>query len=209
MAVFDDLSDRWERTSVRERRLVVLLGLTGVLCAFGYVGFLISDGLSSIAEKNSKVRAALRTLDENRDEFLAQKSHPVDSAAVIGDEAPALATYLEAIANEVGVQIPESQERPPTAKGKFHERAIELKLRGVKLEQLAQFLKLVETRSATVVTQRLFVKPQFSDHEKMDVELTIATFERAKAAREGQKDGQKDGRSKSDAGASPGEPRGG
>src|SRR3989304_1714148 len=76
MAAFDDLRDRWERTSVRERRLVVLLGLTGVLCAFGYVGFLISDGLSSIAEKNSKVRAALRTLDENRDEFLAQKTPP-------------------------------------------------------------------------------------------------------------------------------------
>ena len=173
---------RWERLAPRERRLVVLVGLTTLACVFGLLIMQVQDGLAAIRAKNAETQAALHTLTQNRAEILAHRSAPGDAAATIGDEAPRLATYLETIANEVGIQIPESTERPPTTKGKFLERTVEVKLRGLSVEQLANFLAKVETQSPIVVTQRLFVKrSSFSQDGKLDaVELTVGTYERAR-----------------------------
>jgi hypothetical protein len=177
---FESQREWWERLAPREKRLFGALGVTFVICIFGFVGLQIRNGLHDIEDKNASVRLALEQLETHALEQANARTGDVDVNAIIGDTAPPLATYLEGIANEVGISIPESTERPSVTKGRFHERSIDLKLRGVTLEQLAQFLKRVETRSPAVVTQRVFVKPYVSAHDKLDVELTIATYEKAK-----------------------------
>jgi hypothetical protein len=178
----------------RERRLVGLFGLTLVVCIFGMVGLQIASGLSALSAKNAATRAALHKLDEHAADLAAAKVGAEDKAAVIGDQAPPLASYLEGIANELGMQIPESTERPAVVKGKYRELSIDVKLRGVSLDQLSQFLKRVETRQPAVVTQRLWVKPYTSAHDKLDVELTIATWEKAKADKKPATGGKTDDR---------------
>ncbi|MBI4509993.1 MAG: type 4a pilus biogenesis protein PilO [Deltaproteobacteria bacterium] len=187
MALFDVIQNRWELLGERERRLFSLLGVTFVLFVLLVLGYFINDGLSSIEEKNQLTREALRDIEEKREEYLEAKRNPTDVTRQITSEAPSMASYLEQIANEVGVQIPESNERQATTKGKFSERTIDVKLRGVTVEQLAQFLQRIETHSQIIVTQRLFVKTHFSQKEKLDVELTVATYERAKEQHKGPK----------------------
>ena len=184
---FEGLRDRWEQMALRERRLVVALGVTAVVCVFGFIGLQIRSGLQELEEKNGETRYALRLIDEHQDDVFKQKTSIDNPDTIIPDSAPSLATYLDGIATESGLTIPESSERPAQTRGKYIELSTDLKLRGVTLEQLAKFLKLAETRAPAMVTQRLYVKPYVSAHEKLDVELTFATFEKAKVKPAGKK----------------------
>ena len=80
------LRDKWERLSQRERTMVGAMGVTFVLMVTLIVGFLITDGLSSMEERNGDMRQALRDLDTQRDAYLRNKA----KTAQIGD-APRLA----------------------------------------------------------------------------------------------------------------------
>ena len=64
------LRDKWERLSQRERTMVGAMGVTFVLMMTLIVGFLITDGLSSMEERNADMRQALRDLDTQRDSYL-------------------------------------------------------------------------------------------------------------------------------------------
>src|SRR5688572_7491646 len=177
--MIDGIREWWERTAPRERRLIMLLGVTAVICIFGFVGFQISDGLSEMSKKNQATRDALQSLAEHRDELEAAKDKGASVVSMIGDEAEPLATYLEAIEQEIGVKIQKSTEKPMVTKGKFHERALSVQLYDVTVDQLARFLERIETKSPIVVTQRLFVKRSSVVKEKLDrVEITVATYER-------------------------------
>ena len=182
MALVDGLREKWERWTPRERRMVVLLGATFVLFAVGLVARQIISGLSTLEEKNAKTRAALKLLEENREDLIAARSKAGAEMSVFDAEVPPLATYLEGIATELGIQIPESTEKPGVPKGKFSERLVEVKLKNITLAELAEFLRRVETNSPAVVTQRVLVmKSAFGTPEKLDsADLTIAAYERIK-----------------------------
>jgi hypothetical protein len=145
---------------------------------------LINDGLSNLEKQNSNTRLLLTSLAEKRDQLTADKSKEGQVAAMIGDEAPALGTYVEKIAGENGVQIRQQSEKPVATKGRFRELANEITLYDITVEQLAKLLHGLETTNPTVVTQRLDVKRSIMQKEKLDrVVITIATYERAKAAK--------------------------
>jgi hypothetical protein len=185
MTFVDGLREKWERWTPRERRLVVILGGTFVLFVAALVGRQIISGLSSLEDRNERARQALKHLEENRDDLVAARSKAGTERSVFNAEVPPLATYLEGIAKELAIQIPESTEKPGIPKGKFSERLVEVKLVNVTLAELAEFLRRVETNSPAVVTQRVLVmKSAFGTPEKLDsAELTIAAYERVKDAK--------------------------
>jgi type II secretory pathway component PulM len=182
--MFERLSDMLERMGPRERRLLGLLGVVGVSVAVLYVAFLVQDGLHALERYNDDTRSVLATLDSRREELIEARSKQGETVAMIGDEAQALPTYLEKVGSETGVQIRAQAEKPTVAKGKFHEHSTQISLFDVSLEQLAQFLRGIETQSPVVVTQRLLVKRAVMQKERLDrVEITVATYSRAPARR--------------------------
>jgi hypothetical protein len=182
---FEALKDRWENMAPREKRLLGLLGALLVGAVFLIIGWQIRSGLSDLESKNAKTRDALRLITEHQDEIYAKRNSTDNPEQRIPDTAQPLATYLDGIATQVGVTIPEQSERPVVKRGKFDELSIDIKLRGVSLDQLSKFLRLVETSGQAVVTSRLYIKPYISAHEKLDVELTIAAFEKSKTPAKG------------------------
>jgi hypothetical protein len=191
------LRDWWEHLAPRERRLMSLLGITAVVCVFAFIGIMINNGLSELEKKNAAMRTALRTIDERRDVIVGASSQDSAVLAMIGDTAPPLATYLEGIEGEVGVQIRNSTERPALPKGKFKEHALQVTLYNVTLAELTEFLRKIETKSPAVVTQRIYVKRSSSSPDKMDrVEITVATWERGGGKSESKKGEAKDKESK-------------
>ena len=176
------LRDWWEHLAPRERRLFTILGVTALLCVFGFVGMRINDGLNALERDNAATREALKTIDAHRDDLAERSSQASEVVAVIGDEAPSLATYLETIEGEVGVQIRNSSERPVLPKGKFREHALQVTLYNVTLSELTEFLRKIETKSPSVVTQRVYVKRSSTQPDHMDrVEITVATWDRKKS----------------------------
>ncbi len=181
------IEERWERLASRERRLITMLGATFAVCLGVWAAFRISDGLGVLETANAASREAIESVLQHQADLAAGKAK-APTQAVIGDETVALASYVDAIADELGVSLPETSPRTGPVKGKFQEKTIDVTVRNVTLDQLATMLQQVETRSPGVVTQRLKVTPYARQQDHMDVELTIATWERVKSEKSQKKD---------------------
>jgi hypothetical protein len=178
---------QWERLSLRERRLLTLLGASFIaLVVFG-IGYVIADGLSAIEERNHDMHQALKDIAAHRDDFARARSENRQWEAKIPLEGKGqpLQGYLEGAAKALDITIPEMNERPPQSRGKqFVEKSVDIKLRGVNLLQLADFMRKVETGSSyVVVVSRLYIRTRFNQHDQLDAEMTVSTFERAAAER--------------------------
>jgi Tfp pilus assembly protein PilO len=179
--MLDRLRDMWERMGPRERRLVAMLGVAAVVCALGYAVLSINDSLSALQQRNEDTRAVLASLEQHRDDLVAEKSKQGEIVAMIGEEAPPLSTYLENIGKDTGVQIRNQTDKPTLIKGKFHELATEITLMDITIDQLAKFLRGVETGSPIVVTRHITIRRSGLQKDKFDrVTITVATFERGK-----------------------------
>jgi len=172
----------WGRMSVRERRLISILGSAFVGCAVLLVGYLVFDRLQSMGQENQDMRDALDAIAKHSDEYRDGKARAEAQALRIGKEPPQLAADLEAAAKEAGIQIPETVDRPDTAAGKHYvEHSLDVKLRKVALKALATFLSKVETGRALVLVTRLQIRRSFGgDGTNVDVDLTATTYERLK-----------------------------
>src|SRR6266702_3515791 len=160
--MLERVRDTWERMGPRERRLASMLGFVVVVCLLGYVVFLINDGLNDLENRNADTRALLLSLETHRDDLAADRSKQGGA--------------------EAGVQIRAQTERPTQIKGKFHELATQIVLFDLNLDQLAKFLRGIETTSPIVVTRHLLIKRSALQKEKFDrVEITVATYQRVKA----------------------------
>jgi hypothetical protein len=182
------LRDKWERLSQRERAMVGALGVTFVVMVTLIVGFLISDGLATLEERNNDMRQALRDLDTRRDAYLVNKAKSSQLDVRMGQAPVQLQSYLEQASKEAGVEISEQTERPPAAVNKsFVERTVDLQMHGVTLDQLARFMKAVEVGRSLVVTTALHVRTRDDKHQQLDVEMSVSTYERqtGKTAKKG------------------------
>jgi general secretion pathway protein M len=174
------LRDRFERLSQRERTMVTALGVTFVVMVTLVVGFFITDGLSSLEERNADMRQALKDIETQRDNYIKAKNKSNQMETRIGRQPIQLSGYLEQAAKESGVEIPESNERGAQQAGKaFIERSVELRLKSVRLEQLAAFLKRIETGPNLVLVTQLSVRTRDDKHQDLDVEMTVSTWEHA------------------------------
>lgn len=172
------LRDKWERLSQRERTMVGALGVTFVLMVTLIVGFLITDGLSTLEEHNADMRQALRDLDTQRDAYLRMKAKSAQLETRLGQQPVQLQSYLETASTEAGVQIAESKEhQQPAGKG-FIEHTVDLRLAPVTLDVLTKFLKAVETGRSMVVVTQLSVRTRDDKHESLEVDMSVSTYER-------------------------------
>jgi hypothetical protein len=173
---------QWERLSLRERRLLSVLGAAVIGCIVIGIGWSVADGLREIEERNADMRQALKDIGAHREEFVRARAEMQRLAVKIPekDKAPKLQGYLESAAKELDVNIPEMNEKPSQPRGKnFVEKSVDIKLRGLSLEKLADLLKKIETGSTSiVVVSRLYIRTRFNQHDQLDAEMTVSTFER-------------------------------
>jgi len=173
------LRDKWERLSQRERTMVGAMGVTFVIMVTLIVGFLITDGLSSMEERNSDMRQALRDLDTQRDKYLVMKAKVAQMETRLGTTPVQLQGYVENAAKEAGVEISDSTDRAAAAAGKkFIERSVDLHLKPATIDQITKFMKAIETGRSLVVVKELSVRTRDDKHQQLDVDMVVSTFER-------------------------------
>jgi len=176
--VFEALQDRWEHMTPRERRLMALLGVAFVVCVFAFVGMMIQGGLDDIEAENELRRDALAALAKHRREQLRPKDGP---QVEIRKEAVDLPTYLDGIAREVGIEIPNYNPQPTDARGAFNVISTNIDVRDVTVDELSSFLEKVETRDRTVVITSLSIERSFRKEDELRrAAMTVTTYERAK-----------------------------
>jgi type II secretory pathway component PulM len=184
------LRERWERLSPRERTLLTIMGATFAVMVTVITGFVISDGLSTLEERNADARQALRDLETQREAYLKAKAKASALETRMPKTPVALQGFLEQVAKEAGVEIPESNEQPPQPAGKqFTARSVDLRLKQVTLESLAKFLRGIESGANLVVVTGLTIRTRDDKHQDLEVELTVTTWDRVseKAGKTGKK----------------------
>lgn len=179
---FRALAAELDRMAPREKRLLGALGATLVVMILFISGFLFFSSLAEVDERNANIREALKAIAQNRVEYLDAKGKMRALEVRIGNLPPQLATDLEAAAREVGIQIPETNERPPTPAGRnYMEHNVDVTLRQVDLRQLSRFLQKLETGQHLIYVTRLDVRRRFAEKDKLDVKLTATAIERVQA----------------------------
>lgn len=175
-----ELRDKWERLSQRERTMVGAMGVTFIIMVTLIVGFLITDGLSTMEEHNADMRQALRDLDTQRDKYIQMRAKTAQMETRLGSQPVQLQGYVESAAKEAGVEISDSTDRPAAAAGKkFIERTVDLHLKPMTIDQLTRFMKAIETGRSLVVVKELTVRTRDDKHEQLDIDMTVSTYERA------------------------------
>jgi len=163
----------------RERSLVAALGAAVLLLVMFVGGFMFFSGLSDVADRNENIREALKAIARNRTEYLQAKDQMRALEVRIGTVTPQLATDLESAAREVGVQIPETTERPAVPSGqRYMEHMVDVTLRQVDLRQLSKFLYKLETGQHLIFVTGLDLRRRFAEKDKLDVKLTATAIER-------------------------------
>jgi type II secretory pathway component PulM len=174
----DDLKASLGRLAPRERLMLGgLAAVVGLGLVLG-VGLFIQSGLDEIEEHNEAMRLALRDLERNKEAYLVQRQRTAILERRIPQTPIELNRLVETAASSVGVSIAESGESTPIAGERFVQRAVDIKLRKVNIEQLAKLIKALENSPHIVQVTRLSVNTRWNQHQDLDVEMTVSTYER-------------------------------
>jgi len=186
------LRERWERLSARERTLLSAMGATFLAMVTIISGFLITDGLSNVEEHNSEARQALHDLETQRESYLKSKAKAAQLETRLGKTPVQLQGFLEQVAKDVGVEIPESNEEPAQVGKQFTARSVQIRLKQVTIENLTRFLRGIETGPNIVVVTALNMRTRDDKHQELEVELTVTTYDRNPEKKEKEKEKDKD-----------------
>jgi hypothetical protein len=181
MAAFDGLRARWERLGERERMLIGWGAAAVFVVAIGIAAALVSASQSELADDNAAMRQALKDLEQHRDAYLKAKAKSAQFESRIGHGNVQLEGMLETAANQSDILIAETNERQPQQlkNTKYTERSVDLRIRKCTLDQLAKFLRTIETGPNLVVVTGLTARVRDDKHEDLEVEMTVTTWERA------------------------------
>jgi type II secretory pathway component PulM len=181
MAAFvDTVRDRWEGISPRERKLVVLLGVSAVVIVVLFMATSIRDKQSAREDNNARMRSALAVIADLR--ARGEVARPDDPGTKIGAEPVKLESYLTRAAEKVGITIPSYNPRPPVTKNGFVTHAGQVELRDLTITQVKSLLEAIESDSKLVVVTTLTLTRNFRDKEKVDLKMEVATYSTAGGA---------------------------
>ncbi len=162
----------------REKRLLGAAGTTFAAMAALLAGYFVWDGLATVEERNETMARALRDIEAGGEEF-REAGRNRETQERQARPPPSLLGYLEQAAQEAGISIPESSERPALPRGAdYQEHAVDVKLRAVTLGPLVKFLEKVERGAFLVQTTEIGIRTRFQQHDQMDVEATFSTFDK-------------------------------
>lgn len=175
MAALDSLRLKWESITPRERRMVVLLGVSAVVVAVLYVALDIRDGMVALEKKNAKSRQALASLTTLKARPIAANA----DAPAIPTEAVRLESYLYTAATKAGVTLGGVTPRGNSTRGSYTVHGAAVELRDLTLQQATDFLEAIENDSRVVVVTGLQVRRNFRDKAKIELSVDVSTYSKA------------------------------
>jgi len=175
-----NISDRFARLGSREQRLLNIAFLAvGVLMLV-----VLPIGLSLLVHARSSENQALRDAADNiadsRDQIDKAKLEKAVTVERYARPAPPLAAFLAGLASEVGIEIPESQDRQGVPHGKrYMERSTKMSLHKVGMLKFAKFMERIEQSGNPITISALNIRKRGPDPDMYDVEMTVSAFDRA------------------------------
>lgn len=173
----EDLKERFERLSARERLAVAALGgVMGLLLLLG-IGFWVGSSVDDMEQNTNELRETLALLARHHERFALNQQREQALSRVIPTEPLELNAYVDRAATDVGIKIGESSETKPIEGKRYERRGLAIKLNQVNIAQLVSLIKrLTESPGTLVQVTRLSVNTRWNKHEELDVELEVSTY---------------------------------
>jgi general secretion pathway protein M len=173
------LGERLAQLDDRERRLLGLL----VVVFVGFVVLLVPAGtaalLASQRGDNQALREALAAIDDSRVLIEQRDAERQALDERYEKQAPPLASFLANLAKEVGVEIPETQDRANVPHGtRYDERSTRIVLRKVSMLPLARFMERIVQSGYPVSLTRLNIRKRGTEPDSFDVQMIVSAFDR-------------------------------
>jgi general secretion pathway protein M len=173
------LRERFEQLEDRERKLLLIFG---AVVAFMFVLIIPTYATMSVGEQrgeNERIYELIREIKDERVTLGRRKAETKRVESRYARNAPALASFLAQAADQVGVEIPETQDRSTIPAGKtYKERSTKIRLRSVGLLALSNFLEKVDNGGYPISISRLNIKKRGTKPDEYDVEMEVSAFDR-------------------------------
>lgn len=173
------LKERFEQLEEREKKLLLLLsGIFSVM--FVILGpLLMQMSIWEKEERNQAYREMIELIADERSVLERQRTETSRIDARYARKAPALATLLAELADQTGVNIPETQDRSVVPHGKtFKERQTRVRLNKIGLLALSTFLEKIAQSNYALSVSRLDIQKRSSKDDEYDAEIDVSAFDR-------------------------------
>jgi hypothetical protein len=184
-----------DRLTPRERTYIMVLVLVFFLMGTLVLLYLRDKTLRGIEGDITATRQAIDTVHTRGAVYKQRLEEKKEREAKISDQELLFSTLVEeAAAVAETVQVSNSEEIPALELGEgLLKRSFKFQLRSVTLEDLVKFLTKVESKPGhIVVTEGLLIRSPSNAEDRLNVDVTIATWERrgqAEAAVGGEAEG--------------------
>ena len=171
------LGERFAQLEPRERRLaMVLMAVFGVFILIG-IPALITSAVGTKRDDNEALQRAIRSIREGRAQYAARSANQDAVVERYAKTTPALAGFLDRLAKQNKVDIPESQDQATVPHGKlYEERSTRITLRKVGMLPLAKFMESIERSGYPVKISKLNVRRSGAQPDQYDVSMTVSAF---------------------------------
>lgn len=173
------LQERYSQLAERERKLLAVFGAVFAALLLVLVPILVRLGVSSQAEQNERILEVIQEIVDSRVTLGRKQAEQARVDARYRGVAPPLAGLLAKLADQVQVEIPETQDRSVVPHGKtFKERSTRISLKKVGLLALTNFMEKLEDSGYPVSITRLDIKKRDTGPDQYDVEMHVSAFDR-------------------------------
>lgn len=192
------LSDRIQQLEPRERQLLSILVtvFAGLLLLAVPAG--VAALLGSKRADNEALREAVSSIQASRAQIATRDKEKKEVAQRYANVTPPLASFLEKLAAQSQIEIPESQDRAVVPHGKrFEERSTKIVLRKVGMLNLVKFMEKVAQSGHPVSLSRVNIRKRATEPDSYDVEMIVSAYDRKADEK------KKDAKAEKDKGAAP------
>ncbi len=193
------LRERFEQLEERERKLLMIfLGVLSTMVVF-LLPLALAMSVGAQEDDNERIRDIIRQIEDERATLNRRQADIQRVERRYMRPAPALAGFLAQIADQVGVEIPETQDRSTVPHGKtFKERVTKIRLRKVGMLQLSNFMDKIESSGYAVSISKLNIRKRGTKADEFDAEMEISAFDQEGDKKPGKKS-KKDAQASSEA----------
>lgn len=158
-------------------KIIALVGIALLLLMALFLPFsLVSSKLHSMQREIATIRSGYQDVVTKIQELKGVKQEMEEMEKRLG-RGGGLTSRVEGAARKLGLTVDQLKEKPSQDTDFLEIQAVELRLAGVRLSQLTEFLYEIENDpSALMRLRRIQIKPKFSSRQQLDVSCEIATF---------------------------------
>jgi general secretion pathway protein M len=173
------LGERLERLEERERRLLGILAVVVAGIVVLLMPLAVTAALHGSRSDNQALRDAIAEITADRP--LIERSRAMHKSLQdrYSRPAPPLTSFLAKLAQEVEVEIPETQDRQPVPHGKrYEEKATKITLRKVGMLKVARLMERIEQSGHPLSISQLTIRKRGLEPDSYDVDMVVSAYER-------------------------------